>query len=269
MTIRPMLFRERTTSIFRPEHSDINVDITDGRYLVKLAERPLEIESALRLRHEVFNVELSGHANNDPSLLEFDDFDFKCRHLIVVDLSTGRTVGTYRLNAIESAGSVSGFYSFNEFSIEDLPPEILNEGVEIGRACIAPEHRNTKVLFLLWRGLASYLQAADKRFFFGCCSIFTRDAFVGERAYKQLTEGGHVHRSLRVEPRRNPVYFSETDRDTVDVELPSLFNMYLRIGARVCGPPMIDHEFGTIDFFVVCDTNQVPEKYRRMFFSGS
>jgi putative hemolysin len=44
--------------------------------------------------------------------------------------------------------------------------------------------------------------------------------------------------------------------------------MYLRIGARVCGPPMLDDEFGTIDFFVVCDTKQVPEKYRRMFFSG-
>jgi putative hemolysin len=45
--------------------------------------------------------------------------------------------------------------------------------------------------------------------------------------------------------------------------------MYLRIGAKVCGPPMIDHEFGTIDFFVVCDTHQINEKYRRMFFGSS
>jgi putative hemolysin len=39
------------------------------------------------------------------------------------------------------------------------------------------------------------------------------------------------------------------------------------MGAKVCGPPIIDREFGTIDFFVVCDTHQVSEKYRRMFFS--
>ena len=41
--------------------------------------------------------------------------------------------------------------------------------------------------------------------------------------------------------------------------------MYLRIGARVCGPPMIDREFGTIDFFVVFDVADLSSKYRRMF----
>jgi putative hemolysin len=39
----------------------------------------------------------------------------------------------------------------------------------------------------------------------------------------------------------------------------------LRIGAKVCGPPMIDREFGTIDFFVVFDSERLNEKYRRMF----
>lgn len=256
------------STLARPLRMETPPAISEGRYTVKIAETQLEVESALRLRYEVFNVELGGAvSDNDPSRLEFDEFDFRCRHLIVVDRETGRTVGTYRLNSIETAGGIRGFYSFNEFSIEDLPPEVLSDGVEIGRACIAPEHRNTKVLFLLWKGLAAFLQTAGKRFFFGCCSIFTIEAEIGERAFKQLVDAGHVHSTLRVEPRKNGLYFGDDRSATPPVELPSLFNMYLRIGAHVCGPPMMDHDFGTIDFFVVCDVEKIGEKYRRMFFN--
>ena len=245
-------------------HRD-GVRIEDGRYIVKLADDSHEIESALRLRYEVFHVELAGSSPVvEGGYIDFDGYDLASRHLMVVDRTSGKTVGTYRLNTIESAETTSGFYSHSEFSIEDLPGTVLSDGVEIGRACIAREHRNTKVLFLLWKGLASFCQTAGKRYFFGCCSIFTRDASVGEAAYRQLVDSGHFHETFRVEPRVNGLY--KSDRDSRVVELPGLFNMYLRLGAKVCGPPTIDDEFGTIDFFVVCDTEHVPEKYRKMFF---
>lgn len=251
-----------------PVRSFSQSNIADGRYTVKLAKTSREIESALRLRYEVFRKELSGSpADTELHHLEFDDYDFKCRHLIVVDRINSRTVGTYRLNSIESACEPSGFYSHNEFSIEDLPPEVLNDGIEIGRACIAVEHRNTKVLFLLWKGLVEFLQVADKRFFFGCCSIFTRNPAVGVKACRQLADAGHFHKTLRVVPRKNALYAAETYINAEPIELPSLFNMYLRIGAKVCGYPTVDQDFGTIDFFVVCDTEHINEKYRRMFFS--
>ena len=240
------------------------VEIIDGRYLAKIAGSLHEVESALRLRHNVFRVELAGEPPSDCGALEFDAYDFRCRHLIIVDRTTGETVGTYRLHSLEGARGVRGFYSYDEFSIEDLPGSILRSGVEIGRACITPEHRNTRVLFLLWKGLAAYLKAQGKRYFFGCCSIFTRDARVGAQAHRQLSAAGHLHPHFHVAPRTNGVDLSLTN--AFPVELPNLFNMYLRIGAKVCGPPMIDHEFGTIDFFVVCDTHLIGEKYRRMFF---
>ena len=41
--------------------------------------------------------------------------------------------------------------------------------------------------------------------------------------------------------------------------------MYLRLGAKVCGPPMVDGDFGTIDFFVVFDVQTMSDRYRRMF----
>ena len=258
------MFIEGRTTRRHAASTGLYPEIADGRYVVRIARTPLEIESALRLRYKVFRVELNGDSA-DVSGLDFDEYDFKCRHLIVVDRLTSETVGTYRLNSFEGAGGLRGFYSYGEFDIESLPHEVLRQGIEIGRACVAPEHRNTKVLFLLWKGLVAYLRSEGKRYFFGCCSIFTRDESKGASAYRQLAESGHLHSDFRVEPRQNAVDLLAVGDSSV--QLPNLFNMYLRIGARVCGAPMIDHEFGTIDFFVVCDTFAISEKYRRMFFT--
>lgn len=235
----------------------------DNRYAAYIARNRREIRSALRIRHEVFSVELGGDANSNG--LEYDAFDFRCSHLIVVEKATGKTVGTYRLNSFESARSRHGFYSANEFDLSNIPGEVLESSIEIGRACIAAEHRNTKVLFLLWKALANHLAKSGKRYFFGCCSIFSTDPAVGVSAYGKLQKGGHFHHDLNVPPLKNAVDVTRS-YDVSDVEVPSLFNMYLRIGAKVCGPPMIDHDFGTIDFFVMFDLRDMDAKYRKMFF---
>ncbi len=237
------------------------------RYTVKIAETLDEINSALRLRFEVFNVEFSNQEVDENTIkLEFDEFDAKCRHLIVIETASGKTVGTYRLNCLETVGTASGFYSFTEFSIEDLPSEVLAESVEIGRACIAREHRNTKVLFLLWKGLADFLKQAKKRYLFGCCSIFTTDAEIGSRVFKQLENKGFLHRNLRVAPRKEEISEQENVMRNEEIELPNLFNMYLKIGAKICSKPMIDRKFGTIDYFVIFDLQTLNKKYRAMFF---
>jgi putative hemolysin len=235
----------------------------EGRYEVRLAETSAEVASALRLRHLVFNVELGGNTDV-PDAIEFDEFDLRCRHLIVVCRDNGRTVGTYRLNTAETADPETGFYSSDEFTTETLPHEVLPKGIEIGRACIDKDHRNTKVLFLLWKGLLQFLLASRKQYFFGCCSIFTRDELAGALAYRKLEEAGQLSKRYRVLPRRDAVDVN-AGAGGADIELPPLFEMYLRLGAEVCGPPMIDREFGTIDFFVVFDTTRMTEKYRRMF----
>lgn len=257
ISVGEVLTSARSISQFPP--------IVEGRYEARLSKNAAETAMALRLRFEVFSVELGGTtAETDDNSLEFDAYDFKCRHLIVFDRQTGAVVGTYRLNTMETARSVNGFYSASEFTLESLPLEILRNGIEIGRACVAKEHRNTKVLFLLWKALLSYSQFCDKRYFFGCCSIFSRDAEVGSRAYAQLLRSGNVDDSICVKPRRNAVRIAD-DAGTADIELPPLFNMYLRLGAKVCSVPMIDSDFGTIDLFVVFDTIRLNEKYRRMF----
>jgi len=239
--------------------------ICDGRYTVRFAQDNQEVDSALRLRNDVFNVELGTAAAGNAGDLEFDSYDLKCLHLIVIEDRSGETVGTYRLNTIETAHSRQGFYSANEFTIEDLPEEILQHGIEIGRACVAKEHRNTRALLLLWKGLLAFLQQSDKRYYFGCCSIFSIDPTVGRKAYSHLLEEGFIDPVLNLLPCRNAVSLTEDEDRNDRVELPALFSMYLRIGALVCSTPMIDHEFGTTDFFVVFDRARMNKKYSRLF----
>lgn len=243
-------------------------EISAERYTVRIAQTQKEIESALRLRYEVFSLELAGLEDSGKNCeLEFDEFDYNCKHLIVIETRTRKTVGTYRLNTLETVGKTSGFYSSGEFSVENLPPKILAGAVEIGRACIAREHRNTKVLFLLWKGLAGFVKQTRKRYFFGCCSIFTQDCETGKNVFRQLKSDGFLHEKFRVEPRKEKICDSEdVSENSKAAELPMLFKMYLKIGAKVCGLPTIDREFGTIDFFVIFDVTTLTAKYRRMFF---
>lgn len=202
-------------------HGILATRISQPRFAVRLAKDHREIESALKLRSRVFNEELrvAGSEYSDP-------YDTTSRHLIVESLITRETVGTYRLNTIETVSSADGFYSANEFTIEGLPNAILNNGVEIGRACVSKPYRNTKVLFLLWSGLLKYLQTNRKRYFFGCCSIFTNDESQGAAIYKKLAADGLLHSEFSISPRRNAVNLEiasdeDVSKTTLNYSTPS------------------------------------------------
>lgn len=247
--------------------SDPIILASDSRYEARFAETEVEVLSALRLRFEVFSVEL-GDKGLDPYSIEYDEFDSKSRHLLVIEKNSGLTVGTYRVNSVLSKTEVEELYSFGEFTLETLPSEIIENGIEIGRACIARDHRNSKVLFLLWKALATHLIRSRKRYFFGCCSIFTKDRQIAELAYRQLARNGNFDEKIRLEPRRNGLYKTELEGvDETELKLPSLFELYLKLGAKVCGPPTIDDDFGTVDFFVICDSQSVTGRYQKMFFT--
>lgn len=245
-------------------------EFRESLYTVRFARSEKEVDAALRLRFEVFNLELNeGLEASFINERDEDEFDKTCHHLIVIENATEKIIGTYRVRTMEMAESAFGFYSAGEFAVEDLPYEVLAESLETGRACIAREHRNSRVLFLLWKGLAMYMTEKRKRYLFGCCSLPTQDCAEGMRAMRGLVRDGFLHETLRVAPRadylcRPEDFLSEDTGETV--KLPKLFEIYLRIGARICGEPVIDRQFKTIDFFVIVDVKNIPDKYFRMFF---
>ncbi len=251
--------------------------LTVGSYRLRFAQTPEELDRLLRLRFEVFNLELDeGLATSYATGRDEDEFDRACHHLLVEHAPTGELVGTYRLQTAEMASAGAGFYTDGEFALDALPPEVLLRGVELGRACIAREHRKRPVLFLLWRGLALYATHNRKRFLFGCCSVTSQDPLDGWRAYATLAAGDNLHPELSIAARPG---FECAVPEMVEGEsalapadsplvLPALFDMYLRYGGKIAGGPVIDRAFGTIDFLMLFDVESMEDKARRMFFDN-
>ncbi len=241
-----------------------------SRYEVRLAESRVEVEVALRLRYNVFNLELGeGLQSSRQTGLDEDEFDSVCDHLIVVDRDTGQTVGTYRLQTARSARNARGFYADREFELRALPEVLLGRSVELGRACIAREHRNTRVLLSLWRGIAAYAARHGARALFGCCSIDGTDALRAVEARQALSRLGLVHDEIWADTTRD---FACADvslprGDLADIGFPPLFRMYVRYGARICGGPALDREFGTTDFLVMLELDRLDRRSFDLFFS--
>lgn len=261
---------ERVVYPLYPENLP-SIEIRKGKYVVGFAQTRDELDAVLKLRFEVFNLELNeGLESSYLTGRDRDEFDTTCHHLIVTDTTTNETVGTYRVRSREMAEGAGGFYSGGEFDLSDLPPHILDSAVETGRACIARAHRNTRVLFLLWKGLAAYMLFNRKRYFFGCCSLASQDPREGIRALNHLQQQGHLHPALFVPPQPGyecvpEGYFVVDGQGAV---IPRLFETYLRFGAKVCGPPAIDRLFKTIDFFVLFDSCEMSAHTRQLFFNA-
>ncbi len=246
-------------------------DLVERHYRVRLARDEAEVQRALRLRYEVFNLELGEGLDASHAIgLDSDRYDAQCHHLLLMDERTGEVAGTYRLQTLEMARTGSGFYCDQEFRLEGLSEEVLAQSVELGRACIGPQHRMGHALFALWRGLAAYLVATGKRYLFGCCSLTSQDEQLGLDALAYLESQGKMHPTLRVEPQ--PAFRCQGEPSGPErlegFELPQLFGTYLRYGALVCGPPAIDREFKTIDFLVLFDLAELDPRLRRLFFDA-
>lgn len=242
--------------------------VTHGRYRMRFAHSVDDLDAILRLRFQVFNVELGeGLETSHQTGRDQDAFDAVCHHLMIEDVNSDRVVGTYRMQTDEMASAHRGFYSAGEFDLASLPPDVLDRSVEVGRACVAREYRHRTALFLLWRGLAAYMRHNRKRHLFGCCSLTSQDPAVGLRALAQLEAGGHVHPDFRVSPLPG-LECGEGEPLDRQVTIPILFKTYLRYGAKVCGPPAIDRQFKTIDFLVTLDVEALDSDLRRLYFSS-
>jgi putative hemolysin len=240
-----------------------------GRYLICFAHDRSQLERILRLRYQVFNLELKeGLEQSHATGLDEDEFDAGCHHLMIIDTTNGEVVGTYRMQTSAMAQRHRGFYSAGEFLLEALPAEVRAGSVELGRACISLSHRNRQVLFLLWKGLAAYVAHNRQRYLFGCSSLTSQDPREGLAMLEQLRAKGHVHAGLDVPPLPGLECSAPeiSSAELPEVAVPSLFRTYLRYGAKVCGPPAIDRAFKTIDFLMLFDLEELDERRYSLFF---
>jgi len=242
--------------------------IPGHKYSVKIASTRKEVEKALKLRFDVFNIELGeGLSESFETQMDEDEYDAQCHHLLVQENSTSQVIGTYRMQDNKMAASGNGFYTANEFEISAFPADIMNDVVELGRACIHRDHRSGRVLFLLWRGLAKYLQLSGNRYLFGCCSITSQNPAEGEAYHQFLIRNGFSHDFINVgvQPEFECLTLAESHNFDENIKLPQLFKLYMDIGTKVCSPPAIDRTFKTIDFLILLDKESLSQQSKALF----
>ena len=240
--------------------------VTAGSYQTRLAETAADLHAAQSLRFEVFNVELhEGLKESWSTRRDSDRFDESCDHLLVEHMKTGKIVGTYRLQTGIMAANGHGYYSAQEF--EFAPFDSIRTGlVELGRACVHQDHRRMNVLNLLWRGITAYARQRNARYMIGCSSLTSQDPALGHAMHRALEPDHLVADSFRTAPL--PAYtLPECEPLAECPEPPRLLRTYLAVGAKICGAPAIDREFGTIDFLTFIDLRALPAPASNRYLS--
>ncbi|ONM49264.1 GNAT family N-acetyltransferase [Nocardia donostiensis] len=225
--------------------------------------------AAQRLRYDVFAAEPGFRIPDNGTGLDADRFDEHCDHLLVRDETTEQFVGCYRMLPPDKVGATGGYYTATEFDLTRLDPT-GHRIVEMGRACVVPEHRNGSVLTLMWAGILHYIQLTGYDWVMGCVSVPMQNspaepAGVNVRGVRDLLLARHAcDPQRRVRPYR-PVVVDGTPLDELPAParpaLPPLLRGYLRLGAEICGEPAHDPDFAVADFVALLGLATINTRY--------
>lgn len=241
--------------------------------VVKLADNDYEIQQALRLRYQVFVEEEKNQGMYNASGLETDEYDQYCDHLIVKNTVLDQVIGTYRLLPGERAVQHIGFYSETEFDLSRFQAH-KPKTLELGRSCIAYEYRGTKVLQMLWDGIASYLADREYHYLIGCASLHVETLQELNEIYTLLMKKQVITKSYQIEPLQHCKIegLSQLNGGFAEKEvfrkLPPLIKGYQWLGAKIAGEPAYDPQFKTTDFFIVLEKEKIAKKYQRHFLAA-
>jgi putative hemolysin len=225
------------------------------------------VREAQRLRYRIFAQEQVARVPSRLHGLDADEFDAYCDHLLVRESRGGEVIGTYRVLTPKQAIAAGGLYCDREFdltALQALRPCLA----ELGRACVDPRFRHGGVILALWTALADYLVAQRLEWMVGCCSVPLHSGGQTVAALWHELSGSHMaDPQWRVRPLLPlPLYRSG---DARPVEPPPLLKGYLRLGARLIGPPAWDSQFGCADLPVLLNLDHLPMRDRRHFLQPS
>ena len=241
-----------------------------GGISVAWAKHLDEVREAQRLRHAVFAGEMGARLNTPLAGHDVDLFDDFCEHLLVRDTATEEVIGTYRVLTPAQARRVGSTYSDTEFDLTRLRG-LRDRMVELGRSCVHADYRHGGVVLALWGALAEFMVRNRLDTMIGCASIPMLHTGVvsGDVAASIWHQLKHSHLAA-IEHRVTPRLALPVDELAHDlpVEPPALIKGYLRLGAKVLGPPAWDPDFNTADLPMMMRIQDMPPRYRKHFLGA-
>lgn len=234
---------------------------------VSWARHQDEVREAQRLRFQVFALEMGATLKQTLPGHDIDLFDDYCEHLLVRDAASEEVIGTYRVLTPTQAKRVGSTYSDTEFDLVRLRG-LRERMVELGRSCVHAEHRQGGVILALWGALAGFMGRNKLDTMIGCASIpmWHQGVISGDAAasiWRQLSATHMAPIQYQVQPRL-PLPVHGLD-GALEVEPPALIRGYLRLGAKVLGPPAWDPDFNTADLPMLMRIDELPARYKRHF----
>jgi putative hemolysin len=246
-----------------------------GSLEVRLACSEDDIAAAQEVRYRVFYDELGAGKGRLEARdrRDADRFDAVCDHLLVFDTRLSgpehrRIVGTYRLLRQEMAAAAGGFYSQDEFELPQLVarhPDL--RFLELGRSCVLPEYRSKRTIEALWQGIWTYINHHEIGVMTGCASFHGTEPAAHAEALTYLAH--HCRTSPAWDIRAVPARYSPMELMPIEAvsakaavaAMPPLIKGYTRVGARIGDGCVIDHDFGTVDVFIVLPVGQIASRY--------
>ena len=252
--------------------------IDAGRFTVRLAESETDVAAAQRLRYRVFVEEMGATPDPEDAKLrrERDRFDPYFEHMLLIDNEADPddpldyVIGVYRLMTGAAAKRGIGFYGASEYDLTKML-EFPKETLELGRSCVAAEHRGGAGMHLLWTGLGNYVARNDVQILFGVASFHGADPKPLAQPLSYLHYNHLAPEDLRVraiatayEPM-NVLPEDQVDKTEAMRQIPALIKAYIRLGGFVGEGAYVDHEFNTVDVCLLMDTARMVDRYRKFY----
>jgi putative hemolysin len=168
------------------------------------------------------------------------------------------------------ARRIGSTYSDTEFDLTRLR-DLRERMVELGRSCVHAQHRQGGVILALWGALAGFMNRNKLDTMIGCASIpmWHNGVTSGDAAasiWRQLSATHMAPIQYHVQPRL-PLPVHRLDGE-LQIEPPALIKGYLRLGAKVLGPPAWDPDFNTADLPMLMRIDDLPARYRKHFLGN-
>jgi putative hemolysin len=197
----------------------------------------------------------------------FDDF---CEHLLVRDTASGEVVGTYRVLTPAQARRIGTTYTDTEFDLTRLRG-LRERMVELGRSCVHADYRHGGVIMALGGALFEFMVRNKFESMIGCASIpmSTHGEGAGNAAASIWNQVSKTHLAP-IEHQVFPRCALPVERldQSLSVEPPAMIKGYLRLGAKVLGPPAWDPSFNTADLPIMARLQDLPVRYRKHFLGA-
>jgi len=234
------------------------------RYAARLATSDGDLLRCQQLRYRAF-IEGRGLAGvRGRPRLDADEFDARCRHVMIEDAVTGALVGCFRILPLANGSQIGGSYAARHYDLSRLA-RYRGRMIEMGRFCIHPVCRDPNILWLAWATLSRMVDEAGVELVFGCSSFHGTDAERYAEAFALLKEE-HLSprrwllrvKAPRVFPYARVLGPMRPDRKAALRRMPPLLRSYLAMGGWVSDHAVIDAELNTLHVFTGVEVARVP-----------